>query len=520
MNFNKAGKYLSLTLLVIAIFSISVGISVAAGENSSSTEAVDFNNYVSYSDFSNAVIVVYKSTLNLENDLINSNFNTSGTTSEITSEITSGVSFNLNNHTDSSDEDSLYDVFALSNENPLSTNVSHVLNSNFASIQTNISQVLSEQLFNTSNLLTNANSTLSFAEGNINQLNENPSKVLDDNLIGLNNSNGLYKNFIFNNVNFDSEFLNLLAHYNKIINTGSESFIIKQKNKSANELNTFSFGRNWDELIELEFGSHKFMASKLLVSNYLKAYNILNKSTHNISSFGYFNKNLLDNFSTVDLYKNKYTFNENQIKTNIKNINNINNIKNNKNNNSLFYIFNNSKNNSKIYTNKLSALENYSSENNEDEEPSDSVNLCNRFIFYFNSFETSNEFYKILDNTKFYGNLTPLEASIFDILESYSTNTDYFSNDIVSFEIVDIRNDSINFGIITDYSNLLNSNLLKFLNNHVINQDYFNGFNDLGIIVYYNIFTINYNFNYNFNTQTKTLLNLVYGIVDMEVSLQ
>ncbi|KZX15453.1 hypothetical protein [Methanobrevibacter curvatus] len=510
MNFNKAGKYLSLALLVLAIFSISVGISVAAGENSSSTQTVDFNNYISYSNSSNAVNVDYKSAPNLENNLTNSNFNAS----EITSGFTSGISFNLNNRTDSSDEDSLYDIFALSNENSLSTNVSHVLNCKFGSIQTNVSQVLSEQLFNTSSLLTNTNSTLNFAEGNINQLNENLSKVLDDKLIGLNNSNGLYKNFIFTNVDFDSAFLNLLAHYNKIINTGSESFIIK-KNKSGNELNisssnnkldTFSFNRNWDELIELEFGSHKLMASKLLVSNYLKAYNILNKNAKKISNFGYFNKNLLDNFSTVDLYKNKYTF-----------INNVNKNQIIKNNNSYFYIFNNSKNNSKIYTNKLSTPENYSSDNSDSDEPSDSINLCNRFIFYFNSFETSNEFYKILGNTKFYGNLTnltPLKTSIFDILESYSTNTDYFSNDIVSFEIVDIRNDSINFGIITDYSNLLNSNLLKFLNNHVINQDYFNGFNDLGIIVYYNIFTINYNF----NTQTKTLLNLVYGIVDMEVS--
>ncbi|KZX16885.1 hypothetical protein [Methanobrevibacter curvatus] len=56
-----------------------------------------------------------------------------------------------------------------------------------------------------------------------------------------------------------------------------------------------------------------------------------------------------------------------------------------------------------------------------------------------------------MDNTKFYGNLTPLETSTFKILESYSTNTDYFSNETTSFEIVDIKNDSINFGIITDY---------------------------------------------------------------------
>ncbi|KZX14367.1 hypothetical protein [Methanobrevibacter curvatus] len=497
MNFSKAGKYLSLIPLVLAIFSISVGISVAAGENSSSTQSVDCNNYISYYNISSDVNVDYKSAPSLENDLTNSNFNING--------LISGISFNLNNHADFYYEYNLYDVFALSNENPVNANSSHALNCKFSSIQTNISQIFSEQLFNTSSFIL-TNDTLNFNERNINQLNNNLSKVSDDNLIGLNNSNELYKNFIFTNVDFDSEFINFLAHYNKIINTGSESFIIK-KNKSNNELNIFSFDRNWDELIELEFGSHKLIASKLFVSNYAKSCNILGKSVHKISSFEYFNKNLLDDFSTVNLYendlcKNKCTLvNENQII---------------KNNNSLFYIFNNSKNNSKIYANKLSVPENYSSDDNEDEEPSDSIDLGNRFIFYFNSFETSNEFYKILDNNKFYGNLTPLKTSIFNILESYSTNTDYFSNETTSFEIVDIKNDSINFGIITDYSNLLNSNPLKFLNNHVINQDYFNSFNDLGIIVYYNIFNISYNF----NTQDKNLLALVYGIVGIEGILQ
>ncbi|KZX11915.1 hypothetical protein [Methanobrevibacter curvatus] len=492
MNFNKAGKYLSLALLVLAIFSISIGISVAAGENSSSTQAVDFNNHISYYNYSSAANVDHKPTSNLANNLANSNIG----------EITSGISFNLNNHTDSSMKDNSYDV-ALPNGNPVNANISHLQTANLIPTQTNVSQTFSEQLFNNSNLLTN--NTLNFNEENTNQLNENQSKALDDNLIGLNNSNGLYKNFIFTNVNFDSEFINFLAHYNKIINTGSGSFIVKQKNnKSSNELDTFSFDRNWDELIELEFGSHNFIASKLLISNHLKAYNILNKKVQKISSFGYFNKNLLDNFSTVDLYKNKYLFiNENQII---------------KNNNSLFYIFNNSKNNnSKIYASKLSTPESYSSDDNDndEDEPSDSINLGNIFIFYFNSFETSNEFYKILDNTKFYGKLLPLKTSPFGILESYSINTDYFSNEITSFELVDIRNDSINFGIITDYSNLLNSNLLNFnhliLNNHVIKIT-FNSFNDHGIIVYYNIFT---NF---YNTNDKNLLDFVYGIVDMEVS--
>ncbi|KZX14386.1 hypothetical protein [Methanobrevibacter curvatus] len=658
MNFNKAGKYLSLILLVLAIFSISIGVSVAAGENSSSTQTVDFNNHISYSNSSHAVNVDYKSTHNLENDLTNSNIG--------------GISFSLSNHTDS-DEDSFQDIFALSNENPVNANASHALSYKSNSILTNVSQAFSEQLFNTSNLLTN--NTLNFAEENTNQLNENLSKVLDD-INWINNSNGLYKNFIFTNMGFDSEFVTFLVNYNKLINTGSESFIVKQKNnnnnnKRSNELNTFSFDSDWDELTELEFGSHNFTASKLLISNHVKEhiyiyiYNdtntSLNKKVQKNLNFGHFNKNLLDNFSTVDLYKNKYTFfNENQIKnknsyffifnnsknnnskiyadklsipesyssddndndedepsdsidlgnrfifyfnffetssefyeildnakfygnliplnasafhmldsyllliqtvflmnnsksyanelsipencssdyndedqlSNLINLGNgfifyfnffetsnefyeildnnkscgklislkssnfntlgsysitdyfSNEIKNKyalfnenqiKNNNSLFYISNNSKNNSKIYADKLSIPENCSSDddNNDEDEPSDSINLGNRFIFYFNSFETSNEFYKILDNTKFYGNLTPSETSIFDILESYSTNRDYFSNGIVSFEIVDIRNDSINFGIITDYSKyLLNTDYSSFLNfnNHVINS--------------------------------------------------
>ncbi|KZX12965.1 hypothetical protein [Methanobrevibacter curvatus] len=237
----------------------------------------------------------------------------------------------------------------------------------------------------------------------------------------------------------------------------------------------------------------------------------MNKKNSKTSNFGYFNKNLLDSFSTVDLYKNIIFYNKNQII---------------KNNNSLFYIFNNSKNiNSKIYADKLSVPETCSSDDNDtdEDEPSDSINLGNRFIFYFNSFETSNEFYKILDNTKFYGNLTPLKTSTFDILESYksySNNTDYLSNEITSFEIVDIRNDSINFGIMTDYSNLLNTDYSSFLNfnNHVINQDYFNSCNDLWnyrleIIVYNdNIFT---NF---YNATRQSILTFVYSVFDMEVS--
>ncbi|KZX12966.1 hypothetical protein [Methanobrevibacter curvatus] len=281
MNFNKAGKYLSLILLVLAIFSISIGISVAAGENSSSTQAVEFNNHISYSNSSYAVNIDYKSTPNLENDLTNSNFNISGIASGITSGVPSGISFNLNNRTDSSDEDSLYDVFTLSNENPVNTNVSHTLNCKLGSIQTNVSvsnvsvsQIFSEQLFNTSSFIL-TNNKLNFAEGNTNQLNKDLSKVLDDNyIIGLSNSNGLYKkNFIFNNVNFDSAFLNLLVNYNKITNTGSGSFAIKQKNnKRINELNAFSFDRDLGELIELEFGSHEVMASRLLLSNHLRVY--------------------------------------------------------------------------------------------------------------------------------------------------------------------------------------------------------------------------------------------------------
>jgi hypothetical protein len=140
MNFNKAGKYLSLTLLVLAILSMAVGVSVAAGENSSSTEAVDFNNYTSYYNYSTAVNVDHKTTYNLTNNLNNSNFNISGTTNVII--------INLNNYTDFS-EDNIVDVFDLSNENPVNTNVSD-FNCKFNSTQTNISQIFSEQLFNNS----------------------------------------------------------------------------------------------------------------------------------------------------------------------------------------------------------------------------------------------------------------------------------------------------------------------------------------------------------------------------------
>jgi outer membrane protein OmpA-like peptidoglycan-associated protein len=385
MNFNKAGKYLSLILLVLAIFSISIGISVAAGENSSSTQTVDFNNYISYSNHSNTVNADHKSVSNLENGLNNSNFNTSG--------ITSGISFNLNNYTDSSDEDR-FDVFALSNENPLNVNISQASIDKLKSIQTNVSEVFSEQLFNIS-----------------------------------------------------------------------------------------YFDKDWYELIELEFGSHKFMVSKLLISDPLnhigqinasciwiyRNINKLNKKVRKIPNFGYFNKNLLDNFSTVDLHKNKYPLvNENQIK----------------NNNSLFYIFNNSKNNSKIYSNKLLILDNYSSYGNDndnvndEDEPSDSRDLDNGFIFYFNSFKSSNEFYKALDNNKFYGELIPLKASAFNMLDSYlfliqtvflMNNSKIYSNKLL---------------ILDNYSSYGNDN-----DNNNDEDEPFDSINlDNGIIFYFNSF--------------------------------
>ncbi|KZX16056.1 hypothetical protein [Methanobrevibacter curvatus] len=335
MNFNKAGKYLSLTLLVLAILSTSVGISVAAGENSSSAEAVDFNNYTSYYNYSSAVNVDHKPTSNLTKDL--SDFNTNG------------ISFNLNNHNNSSDEDSIGMVYSvLSNEDPVNLNVS---------------QAFSEHLFNVS-----------------------------------------------------------------------------------------GFDKYWDELIELEFGSHKFRAIKLIISNPLKNIHKLNKKVQKNSDFENFNKNLLDNFSTVDLYKNELYKNKYIL------INKI-------------YIFN-SKNNSKIYASKLPIQENHSSDDNDNDEDelSDSINLGIRFISYFNSFKTSNEFYKILDNTNSHGKLIHLESSNFNILGSYSI-IDYFSNEIKNkYTVVNenrVKNNNSLFYIFNSKNNSkIHANKLPITDNH------------------------------------------------------